>query len=236
MLNSLRPVFGLRAYTGNVVGGTSTDVCLDLSAVTSGIQRCDYAAAVRSLPVTDVERNAARCLLDRAWTTGVRRGIPRELLCRESLDAGVREYARQRSRKTKTVGQHVLRARLAKLTLKETIAVKDLAKDRLRGRNVHVALFHRRARRKPATRGDVLLHTCVIRRPVFLHHAITIRAAEVEDVVRILLEEREVVVHRLRQVFVDDARILPAPLRVEMRVTDDVERGLFAEIGLNCLG
>src|SRR6185369_1943117 len=212
--------------------GAPADVFPDLSAITSRIQRGDHTATVRSLPIANVPRNTTRCFFNRTWTTNTRRRVPRELLCRETLDARVREYAQQRSRKTKTVGQHVLRARLAKLTFKEAIAVKNLSKDRLRRRGVDVALLHRRARRKPATRRDVLLHARVVSGPVFLHHSITIRAAEVEDVVRILLEEREVVVHRLRKIFVDDARILPAPLRVEMRVTDDVERRLAAEIGL----
>src|SRR5262249_22885470 len=104
--------------------GTSTDVFSDLPAITSGIQRRDNAATVRSLPVADVPRNTARCCFDRTRAAGARRGIPGELLCRESLDARVPKNARQRSRKTKTVGQHVLSARLAKLTLKETIAVE----------------------------------------------------------------------------------------------------------------
>src|SRR4029079_12178120 len=116
--------------------------------------------------------------------------------------------------------------------LKISIAVEYLPKDRLSRRRVYVALFHRRPRGTPATRGNIRLQARIIRRPVFLHHAITIRAAEVEDVMRILFEELEVIVHRLRKVFVDDARILPAPLRVEMRVSDDVKRRLFGEIGL----
>src|SRR5262249_5292598 len=110
------------------------DVFSDLSAITSGVQRRDHTATVRSLPVTDVPRNSGRCLFDRTRTTAGRRGIPGEFLCRESFDARVCEYARQRSRKTKTVGQHVLSARLSKLTLKETIAVKYLPEDRLRRR------------------------------------------------------------------------------------------------------
>jgi len=48
-------------------------------------------------------------------------------------------------------------------------------------------------------------------------------------------EEREVIVQRLRNVLVDDARILPTPLRVEMRVSDNVERRIFSEIGLRGL-
>src|SRR6185369_2568520 len=102
---------------------TLADVFSDLSAITSRIQRCDHTASIRTLPETYIPRNSAWGLFDRTWSTDTRRGIPGELLSRETFDAGVRENARQRSGKTKTVGQHVLRACLAKLTCEETIAV-----------------------------------------------------------------------------------------------------------------
>ena len=70
----------------------------------------------------------------------------------------------------------------------------------------------------------------IVGRPILLHHAIAVCATEVEDVVRILFEERKVVVHRLRDVFVDDLRILPAPLRVEVGIGDDI-RGLAVSRG-----
>jgi hypothetical protein len=145
----------------------------------------------------------------------------------------VREDAGQRCGKTETVGQHVLGTRLAKLALKKSIAVEYLPKDRLSRGRIHVALFHRRARRKPPARGNICLQTRIIRRPVFLHHAITIRAAEVEDVIRILVEQCEVIVQRLGNVLVDDARILPTPLRIEMRVSNDVECRFFRQVGLS---
>ena len=50
---------------------------------------------------------------------------------------------------------------------------------------------------------------------------------------RILVEQFEVIVQRIGDLLVDDARILPTPLRVEMRVSDDVERRLFREIWLS---
>src|SRR6185369_10203639 len=106
----------------------------DLSGVTAGIERRDHAASVRTLPPADVEWNAARCFFDRTRTTDKRRRVPREFLRRESLDARVGQDARQRSGKTETVGQHVLRAGLAELALEKFIAVKNLAKDRLRRR------------------------------------------------------------------------------------------------------
>src|ERR1700752_240617 len=202
--------------------GTIADVAPDLSAIAARVECSDHAAAIRPLPPTNVERNSVR-------------GVPRQLLCREAFDSRMGQYARQRSGKTKAIGQHVFRARPAQLAPEKLIDIKNLAKERLSRRQVDIALFHRRASRKPASRSDVLLHARVIGGPVFLHHAIAICAAEVEDVMRILLEEREIVVHRLRNVVVDDARILPTPLRVEVRVSNDVKRGLFTEVrlGLN---
>src|SRR6185503_8409224 len=154
--------------------GTLADVFSNLATVAARIQCRYHATPVWSLPPTDVERNPARCFLNRAWATDRRRRIPREFLCRESFQARVRENARQRSWKTKTIRQHVLGACLAKLAFEKPVAVEDLTKYRLRGRNVDVALFHRRARGKPATRRNVLFDARVIRRPVLLHHAITI--------------------------------------------------------------
>src|SRR5215208_2070220 len=233
--NSSRPINRIIASIWISAHRTLADVFSYLTAITAGIQRRDNAATVRSQPVAYVKWNSARRLFDRTFATGRRGGIPGELLCRESFHARVRENARQRCRKTKTVRQHILGACLAKLALEKPVAIKDLSKDRFRGRNIDVALFHRRARGKPATRGNILLHARVIGRPVFLHHAITVRAAEVEDIIRILLKQREVVVHRLRDVVVDDAWILPTPLRVEMCVSNDVEGRLFGEIRLRGL-
>ena len=49
---------------------------------------------------------------------------------------------------------------------------------------------------------------------------------------RIFFEERKIVIHGLANVFIDDLGILPSPLSVEMRIADDVESAVFAEIGL----
>src|SRR5215510_1511433 len=133
------------------------DVYLNLTAITSRIQRRYNSTTIRSLPPTHIPRNPTWRFFDRTRAANISRGVPGEFLCRESLQAGVRENARQRCRKTKTVGQHVLSARFAKLALKKSIAVEYLPKDRLSRRRIHIALFHRRASGKPATRGNIRL-------------------------------------------------------------------------------
>src|SRR5437868_15074279 len=83
---------------------------------------------------------------------------------------------------------------------------------------------------EPAPRCDVMLQGYVVGRIVLLHQAVPIGAAEIENVVRILLEEREIVPHRFREILPNNLRVLPPPLRVEMRVAHDVKRGLLREI------
>jgi hypothetical protein len=68
-------------------------------------------------------------------------------------------------------------------------------------------------------------------REVFLHETITASAAEIEDIVGILVEQLEVALHSLANVFVDDLGILPSPFRVEVGITDDVKGRSFAKVG-----
>ncbi len=67
---------------------------------------------------------------------------------------------------------------------------------------------------------------------ILLHKPVAIGAAEIENVVGILIEKPEIILHRLAKVFVDDLGILPSPLRIEVGVTDHVESGLLAQVGL----
>ena len=47
---------------------------------------------------------------------------------------------------------------------------------------------------------------------------------------RVLLEQREVFLHGLPQIFVDNLRIFPAPFRVQVRVTNDEKCRFLAQI------
>src|SRR5712692_10841529 len=186
--DSSRPIDGiiLRIWIND--DRTLADVFADLPSITAGIERRDYSAAIGAFPKTDIERSTDRRVLDRARAADARRRSPRQLLGREPLEAHVREDARQRSGKTETVGQHIFGARLAKLSTKVLSAVKNLPDDRFGRRRVDVAFFHRRAGGKPTARSHVFFQLLIILGPVFFHHAITIRAAEIENVVRILFK------------------------------------------------
>ena len=162
----------------------------------------------------------------------MRRGLPtrRKFLRRETFYAGVRENARQRSRKAEAVGQHVFIAGHAELFTKPIIAIKNLPNDRFGVGRIYIAFFHRRSGREPATRGDVSFQSFKIRGVILLHQAITICTGEVENVMRVLFKKREVVAHRLGEIFGNDLRIFPTPFRVEVRVTHDIERRIFRQI------
>jgi hypothetical protein len=50
--------------------------------------------------------------------------------------------------------------------------------------------------------------------------------------VRIFVEELEIILHGLANVFVDDLRILPSPFRIQVSVADHIKRGLLVKSGL----
>ena len=60
--------------------------------------------------------------------------------------------------------------------------------------------------------------------------AISIGAGEIENVVRILFKEREIVAHGLGQVLLDHLRILPAPFSIQVCIAHDIQRRLFRKI------
>ena len=144
----------------------------------------------------------------------------------------MRQNGRQRSRKSEAIGQHVFRAGLAEFLPEPIVAVQDLADDRLRTRSVHVALFHRRSGRKPAARIHVALDPRIIGGKVLLHETISVGAAEIENVVRIFVEQLEIILHGLADVFADDLGIFPSPLSVQVSVADHIKCRLLGQIGL----
>ena len=212
------------------------EVGFDPTAVTTRVQAGQHALAIRPDPYADVERSAHRRFLSRVRPPCTGRGTPHQLLRGESLHARMGQDRRQRSRKSEAIRQHVFRAGLAEFPSEPFISVKDLANDRLRAGSVHIALFHRRSRREPSSRIHVLLQLGEIFRVILLHEPIAVRPAEIENVMGILLEQLEVLLHRLADVFVDDLGVFPSPLGVQMGIADDVESWLLGEVGFfGCL-
>jgi hypothetical protein len=75
-----------------------------------------------------------------------------------------------------------------------------------------------------------LFQTGKIGRIVFLHQAIAVGAAEIEDVVGILFEEGEIIVEGVAKEFVDDLGVFPSPLGIEVRVADNVQGRLAGQV------
>jgi hypothetical protein len=96
---------------------------------------------------------------------------------------------------------------------------------------VYVTLLHGGSRREPSAFIDVLLQAREIGRVIFLHKAVTVGAAEIENVMRILIDERKIILHGLANIFADHLGILPSPFRIEVGVTDYVKGRLLAQIG-----
>src|SRR6202011_5800728 len=127
----------------------------------------------------------------------------------ESLHPGMSKNRRQRGWKSETIRQHVFRAGLAELFAKPVISVKNLPDDGLGAGCVHVAFFHRRSRREPSPLVHELLHLGEVCWIIFLHQTVSVGAAEIENVMRILIEKPEIIFHGLAKIFTDDLRILP---------------------------
>src|SRR5579864_9648850 len=107
------------------------------------------------------------------------------------------QNAGQGSGKAETIRQHIFSARLAQLAAKELISVKHLAKNGFGGRRVDVALLHGGAGGKPAAGSYILFKFLEVGRVVLLHQPVAVRPAEIENVVRILLEQRKIAAQSL---------------------------------------
>ena len=65
---------------------------------------------------------------------------------------------------------------------------------------------------------------------VFLDQAIAVGAAEIEDVMRVLFKQGEIIVKSVAEEFVDDLGVFPAPLGIEVGVADDVQSRLRGQV------
>ncbi len=135
--------------------------------------------------------------------------------------------AGQRRGETEAVRQHVFGTGLAELAPGKLVAVKELPDNGLGGRRIDVAFFHGRTSREPVPGCHVLFDLLIIGREILLHHAVAVGAAEVEDIVRVLLKQIEVQAHGLQNVLIDGGWIFPAPLRIQVRVANHVQRRLL---------
>src|ERR1700733_11286417 len=102
----------------------------------------------------------------------------------------------------KAVRNHVLIAGFAKLRAKPIVAVENLADNAFGAGSIYVALFHRRASWEPPLLVNIFLESGKIGGEIFLHEAVTVGAAEVKNIMRIFIDECEVVLHGFADVLV----------------------------------
>ena len=138
--------------------------------------------------------------------------------------------AGERGGKAEAIREHVFIAGLAEVFPVVVIAIEDLAEDALGARQVDVSFFDRRAGWKPAAFGHVLCHAGVVVGVVLLHQAVAIGAGPVKNVVWVFIDVLEIDAESFQEIFADGLRHLPAPLSVEMRVRNDVERRRLGDI------
>jgi hypothetical protein len=143
----------------------------------------------------------------------------------------VGKNAGQRCWKTEAIGQHVFFAGLAEIFPKIFIAVQNLAENSFRTGKIDVAFFDGRTCGKPSSLGDVLLQSGVVRREILLHQAIAICPGPIENVVGVSIDVVKVNPHRFEQVFADGLRELPSPLRIQMRVWNNIQRRNLRYVG-----
>ncbi len=112
-------------------------------------------------------------------------------------------YAGKRGREAEAVGEHVFVAGDAKFFAKVMIAIEHVAHERLGGGDVVISLVDAGAAGEPAAGGDVFFELFVFGRVILLHHFVAARAGEIEDVVGVFIEQSEVVVQGIGEVFAD---------------------------------
>ena len=148
------------------------------------------------------------------------RGSPRQLLSVESMYACMACKARQGIGETEAVGQHyVMTAVDTKLPLVELPCQKHAVEHRLcRRHHAGIGGIDGTSRHVPPAVTDIVLQLQVAVRVVFLHPHVLDSTLVVESQVRIFVEQREILLHGILNVFANSGPYIPVPLRVKMRV------------------
>ena len=169
------------------------------------------AAAVDALPESDGEGVLPAAVVERI-------GAPLQLLRREADEPAVGSQRGQRVGKAEAVGQENVGALGVELLAVESLPEQHVAQERLRRADDDLVGIPAAAGNVPATSLDVLLHLLVLQRVVLLHPGILHAALEVEDVVRVLLQQHQVLLERVADVVADGGLHVPVPLGVEMGI------------------
>ena len=171
----------------------------------------DDASAIRTFPKTDVEGNGGRC------------HPVAELLGGEAPEAAVSGYGRQREPESEAIGQEQVTASTAELAPEESVAVKNVANERLRGHDVDVGRVEHAAGQPPAAPLDQTFQTLVFLGVVLLHQHVAEGPFEAHYEEGVVLEKREVLLESRRHEVANRVLNRPAPLRIQVHGGDHVQ-------------
>ena len=123
------------------------------------------------------------------WCSGCVEAVPGQLLGQEARDPRLAHQLRQLGGVAEDVRVPELRAAAAELGLEEALAVEELARQRLPGRQVAVGLDPGAADRDPAAGGDGLAHPRVERRGAVAQPRVVLGLRVGEDVLGVVVEQ-----------------------------------------------
>ena len=143
-------------------------------------------------------------------------------------------YGRKGPSETEAVRKEDVRPLHTELLPVEVLAVEDVPCKGFRGRDIGVRRIPGASGDMPPALPDVLFHQVILLREIFLHPRILYPALEIEDVVRIFLQEEKVPVHGLGDILADRPLDIPVPLGIKMRVGNKVCLVFRLFLGKDC--
>ena len=139
----------------------------------------------------------------------------------------MRSDSRQCPAKSETVGQEDVRAFHSEFLSVILLSQHNIADERFSRRYQSVRCVPATSGNVPAAFPDVLLHFFVLCRIVLLHPGIFHSAFKVEYIVRILFQQKQVLVDRVPYILFNGSLYIPVPLSVQMGICYHVGFRLF---------
>ncbi len=186
------------------------------------------AGAVHALPQTYGEGILLVAFIERLVS-------PAQLLRGETNQAAVLGDGGQCPAKSEAVGQEDVGALHTELPAVVLLAQHDVTDGGLGGGHQGVGGVPACTADVPTAILDVFLHLLVLLRIVFLHPGILHAALEVENVVGILLQQKQVLVDGVPHILLDGGLDVPVPLGVQVGVGHQIGLGLSCR-GFLCRG
>ncbi len=134
---------------------------------------------------------------------------------------------RQCPAKTKTIWQEDIRALHSELFPVILLSEQNVADKRLGRRHQHIRCIPATAGDMPAAVPDILFHFFILRRIIFLHPGIFHTTFEVEHIVGIAFQQKQILTERIPNILFDRCLDIPVPLGIQMSVGYHIGLRLF---------